>query len=203
MATGTVKWFNATKGFGFIQPDDGGKDVFVHVSAVERAGLRDLNEGQKVAYEIVADKRINHPSDVLRVGETVKAQVLAIDPAKRQIKLSMKQLIPTGLDEYIAEHKTGDVVSGRVTEAGATRATVELGEGVRAACVVKAATAADSSQSEAKADLSSLSSMLQARWKGNTPSLASGPEPLRAGQVRSFRITRLDADSKAIEVEVA
>ena len=52
MATGTVKWFNATKGFGFIQPDDGGKDVFVHISAVERAGLRDLNEGQKVAYEI-------------------------------------------------------------------------------------------------------------------------------------------------------
>ena len=57
MTTGTVKWFNATKGFGFIQPDDGGKDVFVHISAVERAGLRELNEGQKVAYEIVADKR--------------------------------------------------------------------------------------------------------------------------------------------------
>jgi cold shock protein len=57
MATGTVKWFNATKGYGFIQPDDGGKDVFVHISAVERAGLRDLAEGQKVAYEIVADKR--------------------------------------------------------------------------------------------------------------------------------------------------
>ena len=57
MATGTVKWFNATKGFGFIQPDAGGPDVFVHISAVERAGLRDLNEGQKIAYEVVADKR--------------------------------------------------------------------------------------------------------------------------------------------------
>ena len=57
MATGTVKWFNATKGFGFIQPDGGGPDVFVHISAVERAGMRDLNEGQKIAYEIVADKR--------------------------------------------------------------------------------------------------------------------------------------------------
>ena len=56
MAMGTVKWFNATKGFGFIQPDDGGKDVFVHISAVERAGLNELNEGQKVAFEIVADK---------------------------------------------------------------------------------------------------------------------------------------------------
>jgi CspA family cold shock protein len=52
MATGTVKWFNGTKGFGFIQPDDGGADVFVHISAVERAGLRSLNEGQKITYEL-------------------------------------------------------------------------------------------------------------------------------------------------------
>ena len=51
MSMGTVKWFNATKGYGFIQPDDGGKDVFVHISAVEKAGLRGLNDGQKVTYE--------------------------------------------------------------------------------------------------------------------------------------------------------
>ena len=57
MATGTVKWFNSQKGFGFIQPDQGGPDVFVHISAVERSGLRDLNEGQKVSYELVQDKR--------------------------------------------------------------------------------------------------------------------------------------------------
>ena len=57
MATGTVKWFNATKGFGFIQPTDGGSDVFVHISAVERAGMRTLNEGQQVSYELQADKR--------------------------------------------------------------------------------------------------------------------------------------------------
>jgi cold shock protein len=56
MASGTVKWFNATKGFGFIQPDDGSKDVFVHISAVERAGLSGLNEGQMVEYEEVANK---------------------------------------------------------------------------------------------------------------------------------------------------
>ena len=55
MATGTVKWFNATKSFGFIQPDAGGTDVFVHISAVERVGMRDLNEGQKIAYEVVAE----------------------------------------------------------------------------------------------------------------------------------------------------
>ena len=57
MATGTVKWFNGEKGYGFIQPDGGGNDVFVHISAVEQAGMRSLNEGQKVSYEVVADKR--------------------------------------------------------------------------------------------------------------------------------------------------
>ncbi len=62
MATGTVKWFNAAKGFGFIQPDGGGTDVFVHISAVERAGMRDLNEGQKISYEVVADKRTGKSS---------------------------------------------------------------------------------------------------------------------------------------------
>ncbi|MDO9474528.1 MAG: cold-shock protein [Caulobacter sp.] len=57
MATGTVKWFNTTKGYGFVQPDDGGADVFVHISAVERAGLRSLNEGQKVSYDLEQDRR--------------------------------------------------------------------------------------------------------------------------------------------------
>jgi CspA family cold shock protein len=69
MATGTVKWFNATKGFGFIQPDDGGQDVFVHISAVERAGLRGLNEGQKVSYEVVTDqKRGKASAENLKAG---------------------------------------------------------------------------------------------------------------------------------------
>ena len=57
MQTGTVKWFNATKGFGFIQPDSGGADAFVHISAVERAGLSNLSEGQKVEFDLVADRR--------------------------------------------------------------------------------------------------------------------------------------------------
>ena len=56
MAQGTVKWFNPTKGFGFIQPDGGDKDVFVHISALEKAGLRTLNEGQKVSYDLVTEK---------------------------------------------------------------------------------------------------------------------------------------------------
>jgi cold shock protein len=62
MTTGTVKWFNPDKGYGFIQPDDGGKDVFVHISAVEQSGLRNLREGQKVAFEVVADKRTGKSS---------------------------------------------------------------------------------------------------------------------------------------------
>ena len=62
MQKGTVKWFNTQKGFGFIQQDAGGPDVFVHISAVERAGLRGLNEGQKIGYEIVADKRTGKSS---------------------------------------------------------------------------------------------------------------------------------------------
>jgi CspA family cold shock protein len=67
VATGTVKWFNATKGFGFIQPDTGGKDVFVHISAVEKAGLSSLNEGAKVSYEVVAN-RGKESAENLRVG---------------------------------------------------------------------------------------------------------------------------------------
>ena len=62
MATGTVKWFNPTKGYGFIQPDDGGKDVFVHISAVEAAGLRGLDENQKISYEIERDRRTGKES---------------------------------------------------------------------------------------------------------------------------------------------
>jgi CspA family cold shock protein len=67
MSTGTVKWFNSQKGFGFIQPDDCGKDVFVHISAVERAGMSNLNEGQKLSYELTLDKRSGKSSaDQLR-----------------------------------------------------------------------------------------------------------------------------------------
>jgi CspA family cold shock protein len=62
MSKGTVKWFNNQKGFGFIQPDDGGKDVFVHISAVERAGMSTLNEGQKVAFEVIANRRTGKSS---------------------------------------------------------------------------------------------------------------------------------------------
>jgi small subunit ribosomal protein S1 len=169
--------------------------------------IADGIEGLVHVSEIVADKRINHPSDELRTGQVVKAQVLAIDPEKRQIKLSMKQLVPTSIDEYIVENKVGDVVSGRVVEATPTFVQVELGEGIRATCrpeavPAKVAVAAET-KNAAKVDLSSLSSMLESRWKGNSPAVAAKPEALGAGQIRSFKIVKLDAETKKIEVELA
>jgi len=162
-------------------------------------------EGLVHISEITTERRLSHPADMLRAGQVVKAQVLAIDTEKRQIKLSMKQLIPTDIDEYIAEHKVGDKVSGRVVEVSPAVTMVELGDNLRAVCraaAMKAAAAAET-KSEGKADLSSLSSMLKDRWMGKTPAPAAKPEPLSEGQVRSFRIVKLDAEAKRIEVELA
>ena len=166
--------------------------------------IADGVEGLIHISEITPDRRLNHPSDMLRVGQVVKAQVLAIDTEKRQMKLSMKQLVPTSIDEYLAEHKVGDTVSGRVVEE--SPAVVELGEGIRAACRLPGGaskSAAQSAPQPAKADLSSLSSMLQARWKGSAPAPAAKPEPLQVGQIRTFKIVKLDAGAKRIEVELA
>jgi len=166
-------------------------------------------EGMVHVSEISAEKRINQPADVLRVGQVVQAQVIAIDPEKRQMRLSIKQLVPTGLDEYVAEHNEGDVVTGRLMDdsgglSQGDQARVELGEGIHAACraVASASTPKGEPEQAAKADLSSLSSMLKARWKtgaGAPPKV----EPARAGQVRSFRIVKLDRAAKKIEVELA
>ena len=164
-------------------------------------------EGLVHISEIVADRRLNHPSDALRVGQVVQAQVLAIDSEKRQIKLSMKQLIPSDIDEFIAEHKVGDEVSGRVVEMSGKKLVAELGEGIRA---TGNATAAPVAQPDAPAaatpgtpDLSALSSMLKDRWKGNTAAASAEPEPLAEGQIRRFKIKKLDAEAKKIEVELA
>ena len=162
-------------------------------------------EGMVHVSEISAEKRINHPQDVLKVGQSVKAQVLAVDTERRLLRLSMKQLVPTSLDEYIAEHKQGDVVTGRIIEESAGQARVELGEGIHAMCrITVPASAEEEAKPEAKADLSSLSSMLQARWKGSTPARgAPKPEAVHAGQIRSFRIAMLDREAKKIELELA
>jgi len=159
-------------------------------------------EGLVHVSEITAERHIHHPQDVLRVGEIVKAQVLAIDVEKRQIKLSMKQLVPTGLGEYLEEHKEGDVVSGRVVEVGTGAAVVELGEGIRATCSVAKSAPAAAASGGGGVDLSSLTSMLNARWKGGAVAAGSAPEALGEGQIRSFKLLKLDREAKLIELEL-
>ncbi len=159
-------------------------------------------EGLVHISEIVADRHLHHPQDVLQVGQVVRAQVLAVDQEKRQVKLSMKQLVPTSIDEYLAEHKEGDVVSGRVIDQSAGGAIVELGEGIRAKCRIAENAAAEEKKGESGLDLSSLTNLLQARWKGEVKVAASRPEPLGVGQVRSFRIVALDAEAKTVQVEL-
>jgi small subunit ribosomal protein S1 len=196
---------NLQKFGAFVQLAEGVEGM-IHISdmSVDKKGKSsessalDTGEGTR---------RINHPQDVLRVGQLVKAQVLAIDQQKRQLRLGMKQLIPSGLDEYIAEHKEGDVVTGRVVERSQNQYRVELGEGVLATCrITEAKSSRESgkeSQSEAKADLSSLTAMLQARWKSGATTDETKPDAVHTGQIRDFRIARLEAASKTIELTFA
>ena len=160
-------------------------------------------EGMVHVGDVSAEKRINHPQDVLHVGQVVKAQVLELDIEKRRLRLGMRQLIPTSLDEYIAEHKEGDVVTGRMTDVSGSRAKVELGEGVHATCRLAAEAPKEEEKSgQESADLSSLTSMLQARWKGGQGGGGAKGEGPRSGQIRSFRISKLDPATKKIELEL-
>ncbi len=205
-----------TKFGAFVQVAEGVEGM-IHVSeiSVEKKGETPQSGYSQTSYaESVFSEnkpaRINHPQDVLRVGQIVKAQVLDLDKAKRQLRLSMKQMTPSRLDEYIAEHKEGDVVTGRMTEVSEGRARVELGEGgVYGTCRMTPQkqveqVAEKTSGAGAKADLSSLSSMLTARWKGGASSAGSSSkqEPASAGQIRTFRIAKLDAATKKIELEL-
>ena len=160
-------------------------------------------EGMIHVSDISAEKRINHPQDVLKTGQTVKAQVLEVDTEKRRLKLGIKQLVPTSIDEYVVERHTGDVVTGRVIEVSGTSARVELGEGIHAVCLISMKKQDNpAANKSATFDVASLSSMLQARWKSGAVAETAKPEEVRAGQVRSFRITKLDPAAKKIEVEV-
>src|SRR5437667_3413423 len=161
-------------------------------------------EGMVHISDISAEKRINHPQDVLKVGQPVKALVLELDTEKRRLKLGMKQLVPTSIDEYVAEHQPGDVVSGRVVEVSGGSAQVELGEGIRAACSISQKPKLEDAKhpSGAKTDLAALSTMLAARWKSGTVAESAKPNAVQPGQVRKFRITKLDRELKKIEAEL-
>jgi small subunit ribosomal protein S1 len=158
--------------------------------------------------DMSAEKRINHPQDVLKVGQLVRAQVLELDTEKRRLKLGIKQMVPTSIDEYLSEHREGDVVSGRVMDVLSGSAHVELGQGIQAMLQIAAKKAKQEPSAtgqavpvSAKSDLASLGAMLQARWKSGAALESSEPGEIRAGQVRSFRITRLDRAAKKIELE--
>jgi small subunit ribosomal protein S1 len=160
-------------------------------------------EGMIHISDMSAEKRLNHPQEMLKVGQTIKAQVLEIDLEKRRLKLGIKQLLPTSIEEYIADHHEGDTVSGRVMDVSGEQARVELGEGIQAACKIPAGhSAKENTAGGAKLDLGSLSYMLKAHWKGGA-STDSKPEPIRPGQVRSFRIAKLDRSAKKIELQLS
>ena len=143
--------------------------------------LGDGIEGMIHIGDISKEKRLNHPSEVLKVGETVKAQVLEADKERRRLRLGIKQLEPTSIDEYIAEHKAGDTVSGRIVEVSGQRAKVELGEGVIAPGeVARAEGTAKRRQVRSKADLSALSAMLAAKWKSGGGGARGRARRLRA-----------------------
>ena len=153
--------------------------------------------------EITGDRRLNHPSDMLRVGQQVKAKVLDFDKEKRQLRLSIKQLVPTGLEDFLAEHKPGDLVSGRVLSVEAQQASVELGEGIVAVCSLNPAAEPEAPAPTAALDLSSLGSMLSARWKSGASAASPKSESVGPGQVRSFRITDLDPEAASIKLQLA
>jgi small subunit ribosomal protein S1 len=179
------------------------------VSLVDFGAFVELGEGIEGMIhigDISREKRLNHPKEALTAGQRVRAQVLEVDLAKRRIRLGMKQLEPTSIDEYIAEHKAGDTVSGRLVECTQKQIKVELGEGVVAKCrrPVESKPEAQGEEPAAKADITSLTAMLSAKWKqGGSTSKAAGREAMRAGQIRSFRIALLDPSSKQIELELA
>ncbi len=156
-------------------------------------------EGMVHVSEITAEKHIHHPQDVLKVGQVVKAQVLEIDKAKRQLRLSMKQRTSVTVEEYLSEHAPGSTVTGRIVEVEQGVARVELGEGIEGRCTIESA-AAETPAGGGQVDLSQLSSMLKARWKGGATTGAAKTEALHAGQIRSFRIKPLEPDAKKIDL---
>jgi len=182
-----------------------GTTVEAPVSSLAKFGafveLGDGVEGMIHIADITAEKRLTHPNEVLKQGQTVKAVVLEADKDRRRFRLGMKQLEPTSIDEYLAEHKTGEVVSGRVVDVSGKRLKVELGEGVTAFAPVPEQQHKEAAAGGQKADLSSLTAMLSQKWKSGGGT-ADAVEAIRAGQVRSFKITQIDAEKKRIELEL-
>ena len=195
-----------------------GSEVEGEVSSMTKFGafvtVAEGVEGLVHISEITAEKRLNHPSDVLHLGETVKAIILEIDREKRQLRLSIKQLIPTGIDEFLVEHAVGDQVTGRIIDLdrAANTARVELGEGIVAQTSLPPVEQAEAPAAGAPLDLGMLAA-LGAKWKtSSAPSKPTGKvaastvtstdKIVSTGQIRTFRITALDAGTKHLKLEL-
>ncbi len=163
-------------------------------------------EGMIHIADITNEKRLEHPKDALKEKQQVRAIVLEIDRERRRIRLGMKQLEPTTVDEYLADHKVGDVVTGRLVDVSREPAKVELGDGVFGFCRMPKPAKSESKPAEAApvADVSSLSAMLSAKWKQGKTQSAAAPETARSGQIRSFRIASIEATQtqKRIDLEL-
>jgi small subunit ribosomal protein S1 len=157
--------------------------------------------------DMANDKRVDHPKDVVKEGQSVRAIVLDIDKERRRIRLGLKQLQPTKVDNFIAEHTVGETISGRIADVRTSALKVEVADGVFGECKLEekkeeaakpAAAAAASS-----VDVGSLAAMLKGRWKeGKGGDSAPKAAALRTGMIRNFRIASLDAEQKKIALTI-
>lgn len=160
-------------------------------------------EGMIHVGDITNEKRIEDPKDVLKKGDSVRCIVLEVDKDKRRIRLGMKQLEPTKLDEWVAEHSAGETITGRVAEVRDGRAQIELGEGVSGICRFSTENKGSSGGNNTqKADVSSAAALLAAKFKQGVGAPETGPK-LRIGETRQFRILAIDPQKKRIDLELA
>jgi small subunit ribosomal protein S1 len=168
----------------------------------------DLDEGVEGMIhiaDITAERRLDHPKDMLAVGQKVRVKVLEVDREKRRIRLGMKQLEPTAMDKFIAAHQEGELLSGLVVSVDGYNARVEIGEGIVALCrLPKPVEAPKETRSDRpKADLASMTAMLTNRWKtGPAESSVEAPSKIRRGEVKQFKISKMDAERQSVEVEL-
>jgi small subunit ribosomal protein S1 len=155
-------------------------------------------EGLVHISEFTSERRIQSPSEVVKVGEVVRAVVLSADTETKRLKLGMKQLEATPTDEFLKEAKIGDRVTGRILQMLGNRVTVQLGEGIEGVCTVEGTTGGSSA-----ATAGSLAEQLAAAWKGGVKPAGPGSEPYREGELRSFTIKSIDAAAKKIELTPA
>jgi len=156
--------------------------------------------------DMANDKRVDHPKDVVKEGETVRAIVLDIDKERRRIRLGLKQLQPTKVDNFIAEHTVGELLSGRIADVRTNSLKVEISEGVYGECKLeekKEEAAKPAAVASSNVDLGSLAAMLKGRWKeGKGGDPAPKAATLRTGMIRNFKIASLDAEHKKIGLTI-